>query len=144
MVAVPSDEITRWDASAKVWHLISNMQCWWVQIIFWGLNLSGIGPRKEVPNKYLQRYYHRAEVLIFCHFWKWFLFFGVCTDRKIQVKRITLYSSRRESVQFKPEDSKGKGVLLNFEFLFPLNTRYVDHMCFGSYLNLFSSVYHQF
>lgn len=55
-----------------------------------------------------------------------------------------LYSSRRESVQFKPKDSKGKRVLLNFEFLFPLNTRYVDHMCFRSYLNLFLSIYHQF
>lgn len=97
----------------------------------------------ETPNKYFSQSYHQAPVLMFCHFLKWFLSFIVCSEKNTGKKDYVRFSVK-ESVQFKPTDSKDKCVLLIVEFLFPMDTIYVDHMCFRFYLHLISSIYHQF
>lgn len=102
-----------------------------------------LGWNDETPNKYFSQSYHQASVLMFRYFLKWFLSFIVCSEKNTGIKDYVRFSVR-ESVYFKPIDSKDKCVLLIFEFLFPMNTIYVDHMCFWFYLHIFSSIYHLF
>lgn len=96
-----------------------------------------LGLRDETPNKYPQQQHQRASVSTFK--------MNIFLHRKRQVKIIMSWFFKEGRVcSWSKENSKGKSVLLNFEFLFPLNTGYVDHMCFRFYLKLFSSIYHPF
>lgn len=130
-------DITRFHGLANLWDLTVLLSVG----TFLRTGSVWLGQSDETPNKYFSQSYHWAPVPMFCHFLKWFLSFTVCSEKNTGKKDYVLM---REIAQLKPIDSKGKCVLWSFEFLFPMNTMYVDHMCFRYYLHLFSSIYHQF